>query len=158
MSVFVKSCPYCAEEIAAEAIKCKHCGSMLAGPASETVPVFDYPPTVLTVPIVISAVWNLMCAAGLAFLVPCFGFLLAVPYCVLAAFEISAFQRAASMSPREFYDRCGWLGGFQILLGLTNVLPVVCGVLLLVYRDRLRNYQPTAFNRQEPTTGGSDDV
>jgi phage shock protein PspC (stress-responsive transcriptional regulator) len=26
-----KQCPYCAEEVRAEAVKCKHCGSRLAG-------------------------------------------------------------------------------------------------------------------------------
>ncbi len=33
MAIESKRCPYCKEEILAEAIKCKHCGSMFAGPA-----------------------------------------------------------------------------------------------------------------------------
>ncbi len=143
---FVKTCPFCAEEIAEEAIKCKHCGSMLDGSAA-TAPVFDYPPTVLTVPLVISAVWNLVTAALWAFFVPCIGLFVAVPYVILAIFEISTFTQAGTTPPRVLHDRCGWLGGFQILVGLTNLVPVVCGVLLLVYRDQLRQYHSPVGGR-----------
>ena len=30
-----KKCPYCAEDIASEAIKCKHCGELLTDEAKE---------------------------------------------------------------------------------------------------------------------------
>ena len=43
-----KKCPHCAEEIKADAVKCKHCGSIL--PVSPTVPydaiaagVYEFP-------------------------------------------------------------------------------------------------------------------
>ena len=40
-----KLCPYCAEDVLVEAIKCKHCGSMLNDPRpEETVPVSQPPP------------------------------------------------------------------------------------------------------------------
>ncbi len=141
-----KSCPFCAEAIAAAAIKCKHCGSFLdgrtsGGRTSDGVAVYDYPPPIVTAPIIVSSCWNAVTAVGWMVLVPCFGFVIALPYVLLAIYEFSTFQRAESMPPHELHERCGVLAVLQILLGLTNVVPVVCGVLLLVYRDRLLTYE-----------------
>jgi hypothetical protein len=144
MSVFVNNCPSCGNEVDVDAAICPRCGSALPeSPAA--APVFDYPPTILTVPIVISAVWNVMTAIGWASMIPCIGLVIAVPYAVLAFFEVTTFVKAPAMPPDQLYRRCGPLGVCQIVLGLTNLVPVVCGILLLVYRDRLRQYRgPTA--------------
>jgi len=136
-----KKCPFCAEEIAVDAIKCKHCGSFLAGRAAERPAVFDYPPVIITAPIIVSACWNAVTAVGWAVLLPCFGLFIAIPYVLLAIYEFLTFQGAESMEPIDLHERCGILAVLQVLLGLTNVIPVVCGVLLLVYRDRLLTYR-----------------
>jgi TM2 domain-containing membrane protein YozV len=66
--VAVRKCPYCAEEIRSEAIKCKHCGEMLDVPRQKEV---SAPQTSTIINNVIpQRKWSPGVAALLSFIIP----------------------------------------------------------------------------------------
>lgn len=92
----------------------------------------------VTLPILISAIANLV--AGYLWLVlsSCFAVFLTAPMLVLCAFEFIYFARAPQMTARDIDRRGTTLGVFEIILGIFNGVSFVCGILVLLNTMKLR--------------------
>lgn len=138
-----KTCPFCAERISSNAIKCKHCGSMLvplpgalgqavAGPPTYP-PTYPQPypgPSIITTPLLISAIGNIV--VGLIWLSTCFGVVFSVPMFILCAFEFNLYSKADTLGIVDLSRRAKTLAIFEVVVGLFNTVSFVCGILLLI--------------------------
>ena len=105
-----------------------------AGPSGLTA--VDLRP--ITLPILISAIANLVGGYLWLILSSCFAVFLTAPMLVLCAFEFIFFARAPQMSARDLDRRATTLGVFEIILGIFNGVSFVCGILVLLHVMKLR--------------------
>lgn len=132
----VKICPFCAEQIAAQAIKCKHCGSMLVQGFPQRAPMLRPSISGVTVPVLISAISNII--VGLLWLSTCFFAFLAIPMAILCIFEFALYAKAEQLHPMELRAKAQNLGVFEIIIGLVNTPTLICGIIVLINSSKLR--------------------
>ena len=128
--VLTKTCPYCAEGVAAEAIKCKHCVSMLTPGGNTTARPFHTPPTGIITPVLVSAIGNTV--FGLFWLFTFFGVVVAVPMFVLCIFKFMFYARAGRWRPAQIASESRALGVLEVLIGIFNLISFICGIIVLV--------------------------
>lgn len=95
-------------------------------------------PTAVRVAILVSAIFNILTAIGWAF--TCVGIVASVPLAILAVFEILHFSALGHPPYGPKRGRAQVLGILEICTILTgNVGSLVCGIVVLVFVDRLRD-------------------
>lgn len=95
-------------------------------------------PTPVRVAILISAIFNILSA--LAWAATCFGIIFSVPLIVLSIFEFVLFAKLGEppYGPRRGTAQLiGILEICTIVLG--NLPSMVCGIIVLVFREKLRD-------------------
>ena len=95
-------------------------------------------PTPIRVALVVSAIFNILSAIGWAF--TCVGLILSVPLVILAIFEFLLFGKLGSPPYAQNRGRAQVIGILEICTILAGNLPsMVCGIIVLVFLDKLRD-------------------
>jgi hypothetical protein len=90
----------------------------------------------VTVPLLVSAISNIAFAMIWSF--TCWGIIFAVPLLVLCIFEFSLYSRAAEMNRQDLASRAQVLAIFELIVGLLNMVALVCGIVILVNCSKLQ--------------------
>ncbi|MDA7924916.1 DUF4339 domain-containing protein, partial [Mariniblastus sp.] len=91
----------------------------------------DFPRTA-TVPILVSAICNILVA--LIWIGTCFGIPLGFACIALCVCEFVVFSKRESYNREQFRSVTLWLAIFEIIVGLINIVSFVCGIVVLVTR------------------------
>lgn len=90
----------------------------------------------VTIPILISAIANIIFAY--LWLATCVGVIFTAPMITLAIFEFIFYAKSPQMTNDEFVSRATTLGVFEILVGLFNLVSIICGIIVLIHTSRIR--------------------
>lgn len=104
-------------------------GSPPTSPVPSSMPA-DWPPTGVSVPQLVSGIFNLIAAAGWLF--TCFGVVLSVPLAILGIAELRAYAKAGTTRPREYVESTRTKAILDICTVLAgNVASAICGIVML---------------------------
>lgn len=141
------ACPHCEDqleapsELAGEEFRCPQCGNPTIVPrrfaqqAGRAVPQQHWAPNSITVPLLISAIGNIV--VGLVWTVTCYGVVFAIPMFILSAFEFAHYARAGNVPAVQFARTSTTLGIWEVIVGLANTISLVCGILVLIHSSKL---------------------
>jgi hypothetical protein len=124
-----KYCHECGAVIRAKAVICPKCG--VPQPTIETGASPSRPSrTGIKVPLLVSAIANIV--VGLVWVSTCFGFVFTVPMTILCVFEFGLWAKADSLPVSDLAGRAKTIGIFEIIVGLANIVTLICGIILLI--------------------------
>ena len=109
-------------------------------PPAPTQSSIAYPPSVVMVPILVSAISNIF--VSVIFVSTCFLAPLAIPLVILCIFEFSLYSYAENYSRTELYTKVNRIGIFEVIVGLLNWVTLICGIIVLVHVGKLRRTNP----------------
>jgi len=104
-------------------------------PVRVTMPDYHAPASI-KIPLLISAIGNIVVA--LLWLTTCFGFIFAVPMIVLCVFEFRLYAVADELPLDELTRRSKTLAIYEIIVGLANLVSLVCGILLMIHAPNVQ--------------------
>jgi hypothetical protein len=92
-------------------------------------------PAIITLPLLISAIWN--CLAALVWLATCFGVIFTAPLVVLLIFEFMLYADLNNRSKIVSPSKVRTIAICEIVAGLVSLGPLVCGIIILTNLSRV---------------------
>ena len=144
------TCPHCGEQLEAPAsvsgedVQCPRCGNRTVvpklvaratGPSAQVYGHRYVSPAGITAPVLISAIGNIV--VGLAWAATCFGIVLTIPMVILCVFEFSLYAQAGRLPPPTLARKAKTLGIFEVIVGLFNLISLVCGIIVLINAGKI---------------------
>jgi hypothetical protein len=94
----------------------------------------------IATPLLVSAIGNIV--VGLLWASTCFGIVFTIPMAVLCVMEFSLYAEVEKLPKSEVARRATGIAWFEIIVGLFNLVSLVCGIVLLVNISKLRSRTP----------------